>query len=190
MVHSLLEQRRGALRDALVQAFREIGGDLIVNPNFDDSVVLNMALLVDDSKRAVLDRSLDMLDGTFAPKLNFRCVGPLPPYSFATVEIEKPGFEEVDAARQLLGLGEAADATEIKAAYHRLAGASHPDIDSDNPEAQERMSRISDAYKLLIRYSECVARCRGGSAVAVSSFDRQSVTNALLISVRRQESQG
>lgn len=189
MVHLLLEQRRAVLRDALVQAFREIGGDLIVNPNLDDSIVLNMALLVDDSKRAILDRSLDMLDSTFAPKLSFRCVGPLPPYSFATVEIEQPAFEEVDAARRLLELGEAADAAEIKTAYYRLAGASHPDIDPDNPEAQERMSRISEAHKLLTRYAECVARRRGGSEVAVCSFDQQSVENALLVSVRRQESQ-
>merc|ERR1712137_682743 len=42
-----------------------------------------------------------------------------------------------------------ASATEVKAAYRRLALQWHPDRNPNNPEAEERFKEISQAYEIL-----------------------------------------
>jgi len=63
-------------------------------------------------------------------------------------------FNEIDEARRLLGLGEAATLREIKSAYRRLAHRYHPDKHSGATaeETEETMKRLNSAYKLLMDY--------------------------------------
>ena len=63
-------------------------------------------------------------------------------------------FTEVDEARRLLGLGEAATLKEIKSAYRRMAFRHHPDKHTGNAgaENEEIMKRLNWAYKLLMEY--------------------------------------
>jgi len=62
-------------------------------------------------------------------------------------------FNEIDEARRLLGLGEAATLEEIKTAYRSLAHLHHPDkhagADTDETEIMKKLNR---AYKLLMDY--------------------------------------
>lgn len=62
-------------------------------------------------------------------------------------------FNEIDEARRLLGLGEAAMLKEIRSAYRRLAQRHHPDKhDGANKEDDEMMKKLNRAYKLLLDY--------------------------------------
>lgn len=200
MVQASLAQRRTALRDRLLPSLQEVALDLVVNPPMDDSMVANVALLLDQAGRAALDRQLEWLDREFGGRLLFRCVGPLPPYSFATAEVRVPSFEAIDEARCCLGLGETVNPGEIKRAYHRLAGQLHPDLNPDDPQAEARMAELTRAYKLLTDYAENVQGCRGAeeqrgrgehpSAPApdpLCTFSREAVERSLLIAIRRQE---
>ena len=47
-------------------------------------------------------------------------------------------FEEIDGARRLLGLEEAATLKEIKQAYRRMAFRYHPDRAGEDPERERR----------------------------------------------------
>jgi len=184
MVHASLEQRRNGLRDFLIPSLREVALDLVVNPCMDDSMVTNAALLVDEAGREALDRRLEALDEELEGQLRFRCVGPLPPYSFATVEVQVPSFEAVDEARRRLGVGETATPGNIKRAYHRLAGQLHPDLNPEDPEAETRMAELTQAYELLTAYAESQAV---GKADVLCAFSREAVEQTLLIAIRRQE---
>jgi len=88
---------------------------------------------VDDPRRTRLEARLDELDAAFYGRLDFRCVGPLPPYSFATVETLVPTFGAVDGARKRLGLGRQATALEIKQAFRQRARVEHPDCNLNDP---------------------------------------------------------
>ena len=194
MVQASLERRRTALRDRLLPPLQKVAVDLVINPIMDDSMVANVALLVDKERQGELDQRLASLDQEHDGQLLFRCVGPLPPYSFGTVEIQLPSFEAVDEARQRLGLGEAATPGEIKRAYRRLAGQSHPDRRPDEADAEARMTELTLAYQLLSVYAEGQAlagrlHSRKGENIepAACCFDRQAVEQTLLVSVRRQE---
>jgi DnaJ-class molecular chaperone len=65
-----------------------------------------------------------------------------------------PNSKEIDEARKLLGLSEAATLKEIKSAYRRMASRHHPDKHATGvpPETEEMMKRLNWAYKLLMDY--------------------------------------
>lgn len=199
MVQTSLERRRAALQERMVPPLREIALDVVVNPPMNDSMVANLALLVDEIGNGALNERLETLDEAFDGRFTFRCVGPLPPYSFATVELHAPAFEEIEAARRHLDLRETASPGEIKQAYRRLAGRHHPDRNPEDPEAETRMSELTQAYRLLSAYAENQVRfCTAGPEGATShlgtsalpdscSFSREAVERTLLIDIRRQE---
>ncbi len=93
-------------------------------------MVADLALLLPRGASDALDRRLAELDEEFGSRLNFRCIGPLPPYSFATVEVNLPSFEAIDRARGLEPR-EKAGLAEIKSAYRREISASASRSDSD-----------------------------------------------------------
>lgn len=64
-------------------------------------------------------------------------------------------FEEIDEARRLLGLGEAATIKEIKQAYKRMVRRYHPDVTQPNAEAEETTKRLNRSYRLLSDYCAC-----------------------------------
>jgi len=69
-------------------------------------------------------------------------------------------FFEINEARKVLELEEAASAREIEAAYQKMSLECHPDRrkPEDRPEAERRMKDINWAYGLLKEYcsrSEC-----------------------------------
>ncbi|HYH91707.1 MAG TPA: DnaJ domain-containing protein, partial [Candidatus Saccharimonadales bacterium] len=71
----------------------------------------------------------------------------------------------------VLGVGASASATEIKAAWRRLARENHPDLTGDDPAASRaatrRMAEINDAYAALTRES---GRGRGRGADDKADF--------------------
>jgi molecular chaperone DnaJ len=50
---------------------------------------------------------------------------------------------------ETLGLARDASVDEIKSAFRRLARKHHPDVNPDNPEAEERFKQIAEAYAVL-----------------------------------------
>jgi len=188
MVQASLEERRGILRSVIVPLLENLALDVVVNPVMDDSMVVNLALLMDESRRGVMDGKLRMLDEIAEGRLQFRCIGPLPPYSFAAVEVRVPSFEEIDAARRQLNLGETTTFSDIKRAYRKLIRRLHPDLNPNDSEAEVRMAELARAYEFLTDYAERQARSAEDGESAVCCFDREKVEETLLIAIRRQES--
>jgi molecular chaperone DnaJ len=50
---------------------------------------------------------------------------------------------------EVLGVGRAADETEIKKAFRRLARELHPDTNSADPQAEEKFKEAAEAYEIL-----------------------------------------
>ena len=186
LVKESLERRRTALGERIAPVLQALARDSVVNPTLDDSVVINLGLLLDDAGRAALDRTLAQLDQAFGGQFTFRSVGPLPPYSFATIEVHIPTFEMIDAARQLLGCGYVVGADEIKRAYYQAAKQAHPDLNSNGQEFESRMAALTQAYKLLVSVAETQALVLAGGD-GRCSLARDQIDGTLLISVRRQE---
>ena len=65
-----------------------------------------------------------------------------------------PSFEEIDQARQLLGLGDAATLKEIREHFRELARQYHPDKSGgdDKTQREEMMKRLNQAYEVIVQY--------------------------------------
>jgi curved DNA-binding protein CbpA len=55
---------------------------------------------------------------------------------------------------RLLELQPPADLSEIKSSYRRLARCYHPDINPEDPRAQDRFIQVTEAYNVLVRLLE------------------------------------
>ncbi|HEX9911925.1 MAG TPA: J domain-containing protein, partial [candidate division Zixibacteria bacterium] len=113
-------------------------------------------------------------------KINFRNVGPLPPYSFSTIEVKKWQFEDIDKARRLLGLGEEITRSDIKNAHRKLAFKYHPDKNPEGAPFDKNFNELTQSYKLLLEYcqSDLTAQntCR-------CSLRKENVENSILIKI-------
>ena len=173
-------------------AVRSVAADIVENALMDDRMIANLALLMARSAGEELDRQLAELDKEFGERLHFRCVGPLPPYSFATVEVSLPSFEAIDRARRVLSLGERADLAEIKSAFHRQIRQVHPDLVHPDlrrlRRSRVRRRQVTDAYKTLMSYAEALPSAAGDDVAEAAGcrFDRGAVEGAILVMVRRQ----
>ena len=70
---------------------------------------------------------------------------------------------------EILGLNQAADSTQIRTAYKRLAMQYHPDRNPGNPQAEEMFKSINEAYHIL---SDSLKKSRYDSR-----FNAQTTTN-------------
>jgi molecular chaperone DnaJ len=50
---------------------------------------------------------------------------------------------------EVLGVARGADEREVKQAFRRLARELHPDVNSDDPDAEERFKEAAEAYEIL-----------------------------------------
>ena len=63
-------------------------------------------------------------------------------------------FDEIDRARRLLELGEAATLRDIKQAYRQKAFQHHPDTAKAEQQGEETMKELNWAYRLLMEYCD------------------------------------
>jgi len=147
------DKRKAEYADRIQSALNKVSEDFKAHDLMDDKMVLNTAFLIDRNRQKDLEQKVDEVNNRFEEKLNFRCVGPLPPYSFYTLEVKKPRFEEVDWARKKLGLtDDFITASQIKKAHRRLALTFHPDKNPDTPDIEKKFDDTTRAYRILLDY--------------------------------------
>lgn len=121
----------------------------------NEQMVANLAFLVSKEKVTLLEKSLDQLDQELSGELNFRFVGPLPCYSFYTLEVIPLDFQQIEQAKNHLELLVKASAKEVRQAYVKKAKTVHPDLNSQKEE-QTEFNNITKAYHTLTDYLNSV----------------------------------
>ena len=119
MVKKAVDAKRERLSHDIQSFLKNVCQDFKNHELMDDKMVLNFAFLIDKNDQKDFYKRIEGLNTIFAEKLNFRCVGPLPPYSFYTIEVKKMQFEDVDWAKKTLGLEDVLIKDKVKKAYPR-----------------------------------------------------------------------
>ncbi len=198
MVYQSLNRLRESYQQELMSALAGCTLDLQKNSLMNDGMVMNVAFLLDKGRQEEFDRRLDEVDEKLGGRLSLRCIGPLPPYSFCTVEVRPVDHQEVKRAQAVLGLGQEASLNEVKRAYYTLAQEYHPDAQagdvaadpSAEPQAEDRFAQVAAAYQLLSNYCLGQAAARGITAKKQAeghrcSFAPEAVKESVLIAVGR-----
>ena len=152
LVKASLDKRKEECALFILDALKKEAEDHRSHDIMDDSMIMNEAFLINKDKQEILEGKVDELDRYYQDKINFRIVGPLPPYSFSTYEVKRVEFEDLNEAREMLGLGKETTAMEIRETYWDLTRKFHPDKFPGDPEAQKRFERINKAYQMLSDY--------------------------------------
>lgn len=154
MVALALDKKRDKYAAEILDFLREYTEAFRVNRIVADKMVTNLAFLMRREEQKRFDDRVNELDRRYGGKIDFRCVGPLPPHSFNTMVVERVDFQTVDLARKILGLNEQATMSEIKEAHRKLAVQYHPDRNLDDEGSEDWFRKITKAYRVLIDYCE------------------------------------
>jgi hypothetical protein len=180
LVKISLEQRRTALALELYGKMKSLAVDTILQPTATDDVVLHLVLLIKSADIDKLYECLESLDKAHKDLLAFRCIGPLAPYSFATVEITLVKATRIAEAQRLLGLSPHASCADVRTAYHRLVKNVHPDV------AIHAGGTGSDAITALQQACQLLLQCAETDIACTQSTEAAPVV--VFVAVRRQES--
>ncbi len=132
--------------------------DIKKHETMNDEMPLNSAFLVHKENINSFMETIDNLDSKYSDQLNFKIVGPLPCYSFYTLECKTLNKEDIEKAKKVLGIDSFKSESDLKKAYRLKAGLTHPDKNSEGAadNNSEGFININNAYKILLEYSAVI----------------------------------
>lgn len=145
----LKEQAKHYAKDILT-VLKGVSESYAVHDVMNDEMVFNASFLLTRCSEDLFFRALEGLDKRWEGRLNFKCVGPLPPYSFATVTIKRFDPKKIHWAYETLGLKGSVNVDKVKRAYKNRARQCHPDTHSQLD--QKAFETVHQAYELLVEY--------------------------------------
>ncbi len=182
MVQKALDKKREQHAVQIQSELKTVSEAIKEHELMDDTMVANCAFLLEKLKQDEFERKVDELNARFEEKLNFRCVGPLPPYSFYTLDVKKMQYKDLDWAKRKLKLGDFAGSPEIKKAYRRAALSSHPDHNPGASGAEKELDDVKKAYGILTDYG---LACQQADKTDSYSLDEEEFEkNAVLVTVK------
>jgi len=152
LVQKRVDEKRKKIAFEIEDYLKNFYKDFKANHLLDNKTIASMAFLINKKLLEDFYDNVELLDTHFASKLNFRCVGPLPAYSFYTLDVKKMTFEEIDMARKKLCLGEITTKDEIAKAYREKAAFLHPDKNPDKPGIEKEFDKIVAARATIVDY--------------------------------------
>jgi hypothetical protein len=176
-VKNALERRRAALSNKICTALGTIATAIATNPLMDDRMAVNAALLLNRLNAGLLEGVLKRLDTEMAGTLTFRSIGPLPPASFATVEVSFPSPGVTERACKLLGLSPMAGSSDIISAFQRLERLHNPVTDGAPVPDPGALLELTEAYRYLMSLASPAGE-RGGAA-GLSAGDGDVIINVV-----------
>ena len=147
----------------------------------NDQMVTNSAILLKVTQLGQLEETIEKLDEEFKGNLNFKIVGPLPCYSFFTLEVKELNPLKIENARKALDLPEETTEVEIKKAYLVKAGLSHPDK-IKTTEADDDFNKVNNAYQILLEYSQAFRQSTKDQKIFLSK--EKVIENLILVKIK------
>jgi hypothetical protein len=162
LVKQALDRQRAIYQEKLLQEVGPLAKGIQPNAVLADELVFNVAFLLERQALPAFDAAIERLDAALAGSLSLRRIGPLPPYSFATVSVTRFDAQRLAAGRALLGLPGEISEEAVLSSYRQLARRTHPDRSPDDPNAAERFAALGAARADLLAY--CRSRARAYAA--------------------------
>jgi len=183
VVKESMAQRRSSYLERMIGFLRPVSIDVQPNVLGSEEMAMNVAFLVERGKLEVFDNRLRQLNDLLSNQIDFRIIGPLPPYSFATVEATRPDPEEIEKARKLLNLSEVVSELEVRKAYRRLTREAHPDRRRGDGLAKTRLDELRRASDWLIAYHRGQAESGGNFLIYIRRSRSDEIQPSRLVEI-------
>ncbi|MDP2724018.1 MAG: GvpL/GvpF family gas vesicle protein [Bacteroidales bacterium] len=181
LVQKLLKGKNTAVELNIQHQLSAICKDIKVHEVMDDQMITNSAFLIGHNKQERFEQIVVSIDEEYQGKLNFKMVGPLPCYSFFTLDVDELNPEQVFNAKAELGLNDYTTESEIKKAYLEKAKLFHPDMQLQNGD-KENFDRINKAYHTLLNYSN--AARQSSKEEHISLVKDEVIDNLILVKIK------
>ena len=83
-----LESKKAEIAERLLQPLRSLAVDLRLNRTYGDDMIMNAAFLVDRTREREFDARVERLAAEYSGSIQFKYVGPAPPYSFVNIVVK------------------------------------------------------------------------------------------------------
>jgi len=152
LIEQALETEKTRYQELILHTLERDVLDICSHQLADNEMIFNAAFLLEKREEEAFHALVHSLDQQLESTVNFRVVGPLPPYSFSTVLLEKVDPASVEEAKKTLGLtGDITDKA-LRNAYHQLAQQHHPD--KNHGGDYQKFQQLHSAYKTLKGFIE------------------------------------
>ncbi len=127
VIEQALQAEKARYQQLILHALKAGATDARLHNLASDEMIFNAGFLVEKKDEHLFSAAIDILDRDLENTVNFRVVGPLPAYSFATILLERIDPRKLAAAKKLFGLDGEITAQAVRDTYHQLAQKCHPD---------------------------------------------------------------
>jgi hypothetical protein len=152
LVSQALQEQKETYRQQILRTLVQAGVQTCLHGVASDEMILNAAFLLEKKQEQQFHELVRGLDQGLQDAINFRVVGPLPPYSFATLLFERLNPATLEEARKLFGGPGQISRRQVRDTYHRLVQKYHPDTGGEADIQQ--FHRIQAAYRTLNHFLE------------------------------------
>lgn len=182
LVRSHLERRRQIYSARVLERLADVVESVARNELLSDELVFNLACLVSAPRQTDLEQRIADLDEEWRGSLTFRLIGPLPPYSFCTLEVRRVSVEQLERACRALELKDRVTSEDTHRAYRKAAAQIRTTIAKTPDDREAEMKRIRRAEALILDY----CHARGAFSRSALKQDAPSGTSryALLVDVQ------
>ena len=176
-------QRRQTYLERMIGFLKPVSIDIQPHPFNSGRMAVSVAFLVDEASLDAFHGRIKQLNALSYNQIDFQVVGPLPPYSFATVEVNRPSPEAIDEAKQLLNLSEVVGEVEVRKAYRRLAAEVGSDRRLGDKLSGARLVALRRASDLLVAYCRGQAEKDGGFLISIRRSRSDEVQPLRLVEI-------
>lgn len=181
LVQEKLYEKNKQVELEILDALSSLSIDIKMHEVMNDQMVTNSAFLINRNNKEKFEQVIDQLDEEYNSTLNFKLVGPLPCYSFYTLEVKELNLEQVEQARKELGLREETSESEIKKTYLEKAKLFHPDAHIDKGD-EESFNRVNKAYHTLLEYSAAARQSSKDNLIYLAK--EKVIENLILVKMK------
>jgi hypothetical protein len=181
LVREKLGEKNKQLEVKILNVLTSFSTNLKLHDVLNDKIISNAAFLIKKNLKDKFIEKINQFKEEYNGMLNFKLTGPLPCYSFYTIEVKELSPEKIACAKRELGLNGEPLEPVVKRAYLDYARLFHPDAPHDNG-GEERFKRIRMAYHTLLEYSLAVKQ--SSEIESNSLINEKTIQKMFLVKVK------
>jgi hypothetical protein len=181
LIKQKLDEKVSNIQNTIIDRLAKYCNSSKQHELMNDQMVANIAFLLNKGKANAFEDTVTELDREMDGELNFKVIGPLPCYSFYTLEVVELNYTEIEHAKNELGLQVKASSKEIKQAYLTKVKLVHPDVNSGDGN-ETYFASVNKAWRVISDYIQTVKQV---SSDDLFYFTEEYIAeNSLLVKIR------